>query len=46
MGFGERTMDRNCGQTFVLPLKNTTHWAIEKLVHSKKRKGLKVVGLG
>ena len=29
-------MDLSCGQTFVLPLKNTTNWTTEKLVHSKK----------
>ena len=46
MGFGKCTMDLGCGQTFVPPLKNTTNWATRKLVHSTKRKGLKVVGLG
>ena len=42
MGFGECTMDP--GQNCVPSLKNTTNWANEFLVHSKKGEGLKVVG--
>ena len=44
MGFGECTMDPGLGQNCVPSLKNTTNWATDFLVHSKKGKGLKVVG--
>ena len=43
-GFGECTMDPGLGQNCVPSLKNTTNWATDFWVHSKKGKGLKVVG--
>ena len=44
MGFGECTMDPGFGQNCVPSLKNTANWATDFLVHSKKGRGLKVVG--
>ena len=43
-GVGNCTMDPGLGQNCVPPLKNTTNWATDFVVHSKKGKGLKVVG--
>ena len=43
-GVGDCTMDPGFRQSCVPSLKNTTTWATDFLLHSKKRKGLKVVG--
>ena len=42
-GVGDCTVDQGLGQNCVLSLKNTTNWATEFLVHSKKGKRLRLL---